>query len=49
MTYYDDIRAYAPLPSGALPTDVELQHLVARTHRNQVNTMPSSPRRVFKP
>lgn len=49
MTYNNDIRAYAPLPSGALPTDLELQHLVTRTRRNQINTVLNSLRRVFKP
>ena len=49
MTYNNDIRAYAPLPSGALPKDLEPHNLVTRTRRNQVNTVLNSLRRVFKP
>lgn len=48
MTYNHDIHAQAPLPSGALPTDAEVRHLVTRSRRRQVHTMLNSLRRVFK-
>ena len=49
MTYNSDSRAYAPLPSSALPADLELHNLVARARRNQVNMVLNSLCQVIKP
>lgn len=48
MTYNNDIRAFAPLPTGALPTGSELRRIVTRSRRQQVDTVLQSLRRVFK-
>ncbi len=49
MTYNDEIHAFAPLPTGALPTEAELRRLAARSRRKQMDHLMRSFRRVFKP
>ena len=49
MIYNSEIRAPAPLPSGALPTDTELRRLVARGRRLQAVSVLNSLRRIFRP
>ena len=48
MTYNTDIHAFAPIPSGALPTEQELSQLVARGRKRQIDFLMKSMRRVFK-
>jgi len=49
LTYNNDIRAFAPLPTGALPTESELRRIVTRSRRHQVDTVLQSLLRAFKP
>lgn len=48
MTYNSEIHSFAPLPSGALPTEAELRRLAARSRRQQMDFLLKSLRRVFK-
>jgi hypothetical protein len=48
MTYNDQIHAFAPLPSGALPTEAELRRVAAQSRKRQMNLLLKSVRRVFK-
>ena len=48
MTYNNDTQAFAPLPSGALPTDEELRRLAGHSRKMQSEYLMKSLRRVFK-
>ena len=48
MTYNTEIHAFAPLPSGALPTHAELRRIAAASRRAQMGKVLNSVRRVFK-
>lgn len=49
MAYNTEIRSFAPLPSGPLPTEEELRRLAMRKRREHMATLMNSLRRVFKP
>lgn len=48
MTYNNEIHAFAPFPSGALPTQAELRRIAAESRRAQMGKVLKSVRRVFK-
>ncbi|MDP6389870.1 MAG: hypothetical protein QF654_08265 [Alphaproteobacteria bacterium] len=48
MTYNQDIKALAPLPSGALPTDDEIRALIHRAHQKRSEAFVKLVRNVFK-
>lgn len=48
MPYNFDIKAAAPLPSGAIPTDEELDRLVARAHAMRSQSFARSFNRIFR-
>ncbi len=48
MTYNHDIKAVAPLPSGALPTDDEIMALIRRAHQKRSEAFANLVRNIFK-
>ena len=48
MAYNRDIRSFAPLPSGALPTAEEIDSLTRRARRAQSEGFISGLRKVFQ-
>ena len=48
MTYNQNIKAFAPLPTGALPTDDEIMALIHRGHQKQSEAIVKLVRHVFK-
>lgn len=48
MAYNREIHGFAPLPSGPLPTQEELNSLVRRASRQQSATLFATLRRVFR-
>ena len=48
MTYNQDIKAFAPLPSGALPTDDEIVALIHRAQQKRSEAFAKLVRNVFK-
>ena len=47
LPYNRDIQSLAPLPNGALPTDDEIQRMVARARRDRAELISQSFRRLF--
>ena len=47
LPFNRDIQSLAPLPSGALPTDEEVQRMVARARRDRAEFISRSFRRLF--
>lgn len=48
MAYNRDIRSFAPLPSGPLPTAAEIDALARRARRTQSQSFISGLRKVFQ-
>ena len=48
MTYNQDIKAFAPIPSGALPTDDEIAAMIGRAHQKRSEAFAKLVRNVFK-
>jgi hypothetical protein len=48
MTYNQDIKAVAPLPTGALPTDDEIMALIRRSRQKRLEEFVKLVRNVFK-
>ena len=47
LPFNRDIQAIAPLPTGALPTDEEIQRMVARARRDRAELFGRSFKRLF--
>lgn len=48
MTYNRDIRSFAPLPSGALPTRREIDDMVRKSRHHPVQYVLDGIRKVFE-
>ncbi len=48
MTYNQDIKAVAPLPTGALPTDDEIMAMIGRAHQMRSEAFAKLVRNIFK-
>ena len=48
MTYNQDIKTVAPLPTGALPTDDEIMALIRRGRQKQSAAVVELLRKVFR-
>ena len=47
LPFNRDIQGLAPLPNGALPTDDDIQRMVARARRDRAELISQSFRRLF--